>query len=244
MNPGAGHPRPAGRTVTLPLSTSDKACCRVIENPWQRQAPLPAQQSVADAAEGACGKPPIELITDPQRGFLKALGEIFAIAVTADFPRLVVVDRLTTGGRFRRDPGHRAALLSRCCELALDGPGLLVLWPAPGMWSARRTAARRTGPRPASSRRLSFPEELELCQLLGQGGFAQLCDPAIPATTSAIMSAATPAPIPLFVRPWCPHRGLLLPQRWPIEAFSAALKVHRLPHGRMVLIDPAARRSG
>lgn len=155
-------------------------------------------------------------LLDESTGFTRALSGIYDVDLTRGFTELAVVEGIAADARFLYDPEHRHEVLAELGNCTLAEEGFIVVRPAPGVW--RRLA------RGASAMVPDAPI-LELCELFGANGFAQLCDPSLDAR------------VPLFARPWRRGSGPLPPVFLPHERFSGTLQVERLAGRRMVLFD-------
>lgn len=151
---------------------------------------------------------------DVRTAMSKAYGEPLASPETP----VVLIRHAETSGAFILDHAHRRRALELLCRQTLRAPGLLVLHPPTTQWHAADPEARF---RLHGCR----SKDLLLCVLMGELGFAQLCD------------ARLLYPMPLLIQPWCAKRGLLRPGRLPTKSFSQSLCVHRLGDKRLLLFD-------
>lgn len=152
-------------------------------------------------------------------GFLPALSGIYGVDLEARYGPVALIQRLETSLAFMVDPDYRHRAVAALCEQALGRSGLLLLRPGPGTWRSLDQAGRFRG--------AARDPALQLCQLFGALGFAQLCDDALG------------SPIPLLLQPWDADSGLLLPHALPAKSFSQTLRVQRLDRRRLILFDKA-----
>lgn len=157
----------------------------------------------------------------PGRGFLEALSRIYGTDLEVHAAQLALVQGLRVSGAFLRDPAHRAGALEALCDRLAASPMLLLTYPPSAFW------------RPADGEaefrlHAEADKSMLLCLLLGQLGFAQLCDDLLR------------QPIPLLIRPWSPGHGLLFPARLPAKSYSQTLCVERIGVRRLLLFDKAA----
>lgn len=156
----------------------------------------------------------------PGRGFLEALSRIYGTDLEEHAGQLALVQGLSVSGSFLRDPARRAAALEALCDRIAGSPMLLLAYPPAVFW---RAADGEAGFRLHGQ----ADKNMLLCLLLGQLGFAQLCDDLLR------------QPIPLLIRPWSPERGLLVPARLPAKSYSQTLCVERVGVRRLILFDKA-----
>jgi len=151
-------------------------------------------------------------------GFLPALERAYATSLHDHRRQLLLIQGIAASGPFLMEPARRAASLHALCRQILTTPGLLILYPPATPWRATTEAAQ-------FRLRHVADQNLLLCTLLGELGFAQLCDDALG------------YPVPLLTVPWDPDRGLLQPASLPRKSFSGMLRVERIARRRLVLFD-------
>jgi len=152
-------------------------------------------------------------------GFLPALERAYDTALTNHRRRLLLIQGIQASGPFLMEPTHRTRALDALCRQTLNAaPGMLIVYPPTTLWRAASEDAQF---------RLYHvtDQNLMLCTLMGELGFAQLCDDRLG------------HPIPLLTIPWDPARGLRTPASLPRKAFSRMLRVDRIALRRLVLFD-------
>lgn len=152
------------------------------------------------------------------RGFLPTLERAYGAVLANHRRRLVFIQGIEASSPFLMEPAHRARTLGALCQQTLGAPGMLVVYPPTTLW--------RPAGEDAHFRMRHIPDQnLMLCTLMGELGFAQLCDDVLG------------YPIPLLIAPWDPVQGLLRPANLPRKAFSRTLRVARVARRRLVLFD-------
>ncbi|NBC23448.1 MAG: hypothetical protein GVY21_08240, partial [Gammaproteobacteria bacterium] len=130
--------------------------------------------------------------------------------------QLMLIQGIEASGPFLMGSTHRAAALTALCLQLLTAPGMLVVYPPATLWRAASEEAQ-------FRLRQVADQNLLLCTLMGELGFAQLCDDMLG------------YPIPLLTAPWDPDQGLLRPATLPRKTFSRTLRVDRIAPRRLVL---------
>ena len=139
--------------------------------------------------------------------FIDALGATYGTDLSA-FEHIALIQTAQLSRAFVEDPDYREATLQDLGECVLETGGILAIRPT------------------ADKVSIQLPSDpLLACYLFGSCGFAQLCDDALE------------PPVPLFVRPWSPGHGLLVPRHVPREPFSDTLRVQRLSARSMILLQ-------
>lgn len=158
----------------------------------------------------------------PQRGFLDALSRIYGRELESHASRLVLIQCVGITGTFLTDAAYRERALERFCQGLLSGPAFVMSHAPSTLWRALDPEARF---------RLhgAADRDLLLCMLLGELGWAQLCDDMLR------------QPIPLCVRPWSPQHGLLRPANPPSRSYSQSLWVEHVGPRRLLLFDKRIR---
>lgn len=151
-------------------------------------------------------------------GFLPALERAYATSLHDHRRQLLLIQGIEASGAFLMEPAHRVAALRALCRQLLTAPGMLLLYPPATLWRAASEEAQ-------FRLRQVADQNLLLCTLMGELGFAQLCDEALG------------HPIPLLSVPWDPEQGLLRPASLPRKSFSGMLRVERIARRRLVLFD-------
>ncbi len=162
-----------------------------------------------------------ETLLQPDSGFVAGLERAYG-DLTEHRQALLVLQTAAVSAAFLLDSAYRHDALETLCRGRLPEHGLLVVHPPSLIWRARDQQTSFRLPRPRD-------RDLALCTLLGELGFAQLCDSRLR------------EPIPLLVQPWCAGRGLVRPSRLPGKAFSQRLCVDRVGERRLLLFDRHAQ---
>lgn len=151
-------------------------------------------------------------------GFMPALEHAYDTSLQQHRRRLLLIQGIEASGAFLMEPRHRAGALDALCRQILNAPGMLLVYPPTTLWHAAREDAQFRLHHAAD-------QNLMLCTLMGELGFAQLCDDELG------------HPIPLLTVPWEPDQGMLAPAALPRKSFSGMLRVERIARRRLVLFD-------
>lgn len=162
-----------------------------------------------------------ESLLEPAGGFVGGLERAYG-SLAEHRQVLLIVQAAAVSAAFLLDRDYRHESLEALCRERLPDYGLLVVHPPSLIWRARDQQTSFRLPR-------SRDRDLVLCTLLGELGFAQLCDGRLR------------QPVPLLVQPWCARHGLLRPSRLPAKAFSQQLCVDRVGERRLLLFDRRAQ---
>jgi len=151
-------------------------------------------------------------------GFLEPMERAYGTALADYRRRLLLIQGIEASSPFLMDPECRTAALDALCRRILRAPGMLIVYPPTTLWRPASEEAQFRMHHVAD-------QNLMLCALMGELGFAQLCDDMLG------------YPIPLLTVPWHPERGLLKPCSLPSKTFSRTLRVERVARRRLVLFD-------